>query len=109
MQHLRVRRISARLSGFVKCMREPRFYENPACASVGGDFWFPEKLGNDTSHIAESSVAITICNRCRHREECAEWGINKEVHGIWGGLTARARAPIQRERNIVLREEEDVA
>ena len=24
-------------------MREPREYENPLCAEIGGDFWFPDK------------------------------------------------------------------
>jgi hypothetical protein len=66
-------------------MREPRFYENPACASVGGDFWFPEK------------------HTCPHKAECAEWGIYNEVHGVWGGLTQQDRIPIQRKLNIIIR------
>lgn len=85
-------------------MREPRFYENPSCASVGGDSWFPEKIGNSTSHLTELGVAIIICNRCRHKTECAEWGIKKELHGIWGGLTPKERSIIRDRRNIILKE-----
>ena len=79
-------------------MRDPGFYENPACASVGGDFWFPEKESN-TRDIA---LAKSICGGCLHRTECAEWGIKNERFGIWGGLSENARTRIrnQRSRNI---------
>jgi hypothetical protein len=50
-------------------------------------------------------MAKSICNRCPHRIECAEWGIEKERFGIWGGLTERARQLIRKEKNITLRGE----
>jgi WhiB family transcriptional regulator, redox-sensing transcriptional regulator len=80
-------------------VRDPGLYEDPACASVGGDFWFPEKESN-TRDIA---LAKSICNGCLHRTECAEWGIRKEHFGIWGGLGERERSRIRREKNIHLR------
>jgi len=82
-------------------MREPREYEAPLCAEVGGDYWFPEKGGHDTNNL----MAVRICGQCRHRLECAEWGIHKERHGIWGGLNAKDRKQIRRKRNIILPEE----
>jgi WhiB family redox-sensing transcriptional regulator len=80
-------------------VRDPGFYENPACASVGGDFWFPEKA-SDSVDIA---VAKSICKGCPHRTECAEWGIRNEHFGIWGGLSERERSKIRRQKNIHLR------
>jgi WhiB family redox-sensing transcriptional regulator len=80
-------------------VRDPGLYENPACASVGGDFWFPEKESN-TRDIA---LAKSICGGCLHRAECAEWGIRKEHFGIWGGLSERERSKIRRQKNIHLR------
>ena len=77
-------------------MRDPGFYENPACASVGGDFWFPEKA-SDSGDIA---LAKSICGGCLHRTECAEWGIKNESFGIWGGLSQNARTRIRRKKNI---------
>ena len=88
-------------------MREPRFYENPACATVGGDFWFPEK-SDGTSNSVEMLMAKSICNRCPHRIECAEWGVEKERYGIWGGLTEKQRRLVRQQQNITLRGE-DVA
>ena len=82
-------------------MREPRDYEAPLCAQVGGDNWFPEAGGHHTVVLK----AVSICKQCIHRLECAEWGIYKERHGIWGGLTANDRKRIRRKRNIILPEE----
>ena len=83
-------------------MREPRNYEAPLCAQVGdGDFWFPE-VGYGTSY--ETVVARSICGKCVHQAECAEWGIRYERHGIWGGLTELDRTIIRKKRNIILQE-----
>lgn len=90
-------------------MREPRFYEAPSCATIGGDFWFPD---NDIpgASTADASFAKAICNRCPHKRECAEWGIANEAHGIWGGLTNRARQAVRRDRGIKIHQEgEEVA
>jgi WhiB family redox-sensing transcriptional regulator len=88
-------------------MREPRFYENPACAQVGGDFWFPEK-SDGSSNSVEMLMAKSICRSCPHQSECAEWGIQKERFGIWGGLSENERRNMRRANNIVLKES-DVA
>jgi len=85
-------------------MREPRFYENPSCAQVGGDFWFPEKADGSMNTV-EMAMAKSICNSCPHKAECAEWGIKNESFGIWGGLTETDRRPIRRARNIRVRGE----
>ena len=82
-------------------MREPREYESPLCAQSGGDFWFPE-TGQGTT--AETVCARSICNQCSHKVECAEWGLRKERHGIWGGLTSYDRKIIRKELKISLNE-----
>jgi len=79
-------------------MREPRDYEAPLCAQVGGELWFPDQ-GGDTTIVRK---AVQICKECVHRLECAEWGINYERHGVWGGLTAVEREKIRKKRNIIL-------
>jgi WhiB family redox-sensing transcriptional regulator len=76
-------------------MRPPREFENPLCAQVDGELWFPEKGDN-------SSVAKTICGNCIHITECAEWGTKHESFGIWGGLSAKERQRIRKKNNILL-------
>jgi len=80
-------------------VRDPGLYENPACASVGGDFWFPEK----ETDAKDTALAKSICGGCLHRTECAEWGIRNERFGIWGGLSQAARTKMRAEKNIHLR------
>ena len=86
-------------------MRDPREYESPLCAEVDGEYWFPEDLSgigkNENINLAKS-----ICGNCRHRTECAEWGITRERYGMWGGLTASQRKYIRRKRGIILPPEE---
>lgn len=84
-------------------MREPRFYEDPSCASVGGDFWFPEK-SDGSSNSVEMLIAKSICKSCPHKVECAQWGVEKERFGIWGGTTERERSILRRQLNITLKE-----
>ena len=88
-------------------MREPREYENPLCAQIGGDFWFPDNEG--TVSFSESQYAKSICKACTHKTECAEWGIHKEQFGIWGGLAPRERLAVRRVRRINLGGDEEVA
>ena len=76
-------------------MRPPRDFENPLCAQVDGELWFPDKGGDVTP-------AKKICFQCIHKTECAEWGIKHELHGIWGGLSGRDRRLIRRKKNISL-------
>ena len=99
MLHLRVQWTSVLLSGSDDSMREPRQYEAPLCAQVDGDLWFPEKGEGNPRGLR---LAKQLCGQCKHKIECAEWGIQHERIGIWGGLTARERELIRRKRNIRL-------
>jgi len=91
-------------------MRGPWEYEDPSCASVGGDFWFPEfdrnalTIVNADEKQVEAKVAKSICNGCIHKIECQQWGLKHERYGIWGGLSERERYPIRRRLNIIVEE-----
>ena len=86
-------------------MRDPRNYESPLCAEVGGDLFFPEDIDGN-GKIALIITAKRVCRGCRHLIECAEWAIYNEQFGIWGGLTAYERKKIRRVRKIQVRREE---
>ncbi|MDT0223500.1 WhiB family transcriptional regulator [Gordonia sp. AC31] len=65
---------------------------NALCASVGGDFWHPEK-----GESAEP--ARLICNRCPVKDQCLQWALdNYEKDGIYGGVTAKERHRMVKER-----------
>jgi hypothetical protein len=91
-------------------MRGPWAYENPSCASVGSDFWFPDRDAGDSpvrainAQSEEVKLAISVCNGCAHKFECRQWGIEHERHGIWGGLTEGSRRPFRKLLNITVKE-----
>jgi hypothetical protein len=100
-----VRLTSATQSGFDNYVRDPREYESPLCAEVDGEYWYPEDLFGPGKNES-IALAKRICGNCRHRTECAEWGINFERFGMWGGLTANQRRVIRKKRGILLPREE---
>lgn len=58
--------------------------------------------------------AQKVCQRCPVRERCLDYAINNNItHGIWGGLTTRARRELATARrnneDIDLRRETTVA
>jgi hypothetical protein len=81
-------------------VREPREYENPLCAEIGGDFWFPERDDPENRKLLDPSYAKSICRSCIHRTECAQWGIKNERFGIWGGLTEYERTLLRTRSKI---------
>lgn len=89
-------------------MREPWKYEDPLCREIGSELFFAERSSGLTQVYAQH--AKKICGKCIHKTDCAEWGINNERHGIWGGLTQQQIRYIRRQRRIILRDEgEEVA
>ncbi len=68
--------------------------------------FFPDKENEGKLVRLSIKSAKSICHSCQHIVECAEWGIRKETHGIWGGLTDSDRRKIRKERRITLEEEQ---
>jgi WhiB family redox-sensing transcriptional regulator len=67
---------------------------------VGIEFFFTdEENERDTSVYA---LGKTICSGCSIRQQCLEWAVKHEAHGLWGGTTPRERQMMRRKRNIVL-------
>ncbi len=70
----------------------PDFEGRAACAEIGGDDWFPE-IGGSTREIKR------VCSTCEIVEQCLLWALdNKELFGVWGGLTLRERNKLRRQR-----------
>ena len=74
-------------------MRQPWQYERPACRNLEPDLFVEETRDN-------LPIAINICRQCEHQTECAEYGINVMVIGVWGGLTSQQRADIAKRQGI---------
>lgn len=91
-------------------MRAPWHYESPGCASVGGNFWFPEKdvveggIETFAGHSQEAQMAKAVCGSCIHKQECLQWGLKHELFGIWGGSTSKERQQMRARLRITLKE-----
>ena len=75
-------------------------FSQARCKEVGIEFFFTdEENERDTSVYA---LGKTICSGCSLRQQCLEWAVKHEAHGLWGGSTPRERQMMRRKRNIVL-------
>lgn len=83
---------------------EPWTFENPLCSQIGTETFFEdsEKLNSKGTAREDYKAAINVCSSCIHISECAEWAINHELFGIWGGTTPNQRKAIRRQRNIII-------
>jgi hypothetical protein len=71
--------------------------EDPQCYNYP-DAFYPDKGGGLMP--SELKWAKDTCNTCPLKLICGEYGIRWERHGVWGGLSAKERADIRRERKI---------
>jgi len=75
-------------------------FSQARCKEVGIEFFFTDDENErDTSVYA---IGKTICSGCSLRQQCLEWAVKHEAHGLWGGSTPRERQMMRRKRNIVL-------
>ena len=81
-------------------VRPPWEFEDPVCAEVGTEIFFGKD--QDELHMLSNRIpqdtykdAKAICQTCKHLLECADWGIENEVHGVWGGLSPLDRKKIR--------------
>lgn len=65
-----------------------------ACRDVDPELFYPDSRDGGV-RIAE---AAAVCAGCPVRAQCREWGLQRELHGIWGGLTENDRHAIRSRR-----------
>jgi WhiB family redox-sensing transcriptional regulator len=63
------------------------------CAQVDvGDLWFPTAQDDGTQ-------AKRVCGLCVVKAECLDYALSNDIpHGIWGGLGARSRLRMMRQK-----------
>ncbi len=75
-------------------------FSQARCREVGTEFFFTEE--NNETNISVYALGKTICSGCSVRQQCLEWAVRHEAHGLWGGMTPRERMLIRKKRNIIL-------
>ena len=81
--------------------RGPWEFEEPLCAEVGVEiFYTDDKDDMRVDSMSTYAMASSICRKCVHIGEFAEWAIKNELFGFWGGLTPKDRTNIRRRKRI---------
>jgi hypothetical protein len=79
----------------------PWRYETPLCKNLGVNYYYLEEDTGSLDNNIKKEIK-KLCNSCSHQSDCANWGLNKEIWGIWGGLTASERRHIRNYKGIKL-------
>lgn len=75
--------------------KPPAWVSDALCAQVDNDGFFPEK--NDVGGAVRA--AKKVCSMCPVTEKCLEYALDNEIrHGIWGGVSDRARLKLEKAR-----------
>lgn len=72
--------------------------EEAACQDIDSDLFF-------SSDDGEQKQALELCRACPVQRECLRYAIDqREMYGIWGGMTESERRSIIRDRRRQRRE-----
>lgn len=75
-------------------LRYPNFdNDNPPECTRHPELFFPEK---DHPLSLATQRAKSICSRCPHKKQCADWATTNKEAGIWGGTTEQERRDTRR-------------
>ena len=81
--------------------RGPWEFEEPLCAEVGVEiFYTDDKDEKKVESMSTYAMANSICKKCPHKNECAEWDIKHELFGFWGGLSPKERTNLRRDKRM---------
>lgn len=70
----------------------PDWVDDAVCTRAEPELFFPEKGGT-------TRPALALCAECPVQPECLDYAITNNIHhGVWGGMSERARARL-RQRN----------
>jgi len=78
--------------------------DDAACRHHGNDAWFPfdateEARRPSVSERSRYSEAKAVCLACPVRSDCLNYALDNHIaHGMWGGITPRARQQMTRSR-----------
>ena len=59
-------------------------WTNANCIGTDVEAFYPDKGEN-------AREAVAVCRRCEIVNECFEYGLKRELHGVWGGTLPAER------------------
>lgn len=80
----------------------PAYTGTEPCVGSWGLFYADADNGDHVDARHRVNWAVEMCATCPMVNPCGQWGIERETHGIWGGLSEKARHQIRRVQGIPL-------
>lgn len=68
--------------------REP-WMEDANCVTSDAEIFFPDKGGS-------TKDAKLVCSNCDVRNDCLSFALDRDDHGVWGGLSQFERRRLKR-------------
>lgn len=72
-----------------------QLWKQANCANEDIEVFFPEE---PSTRVANTLKAKALCNSCPIQQQCLDYALQNEDHGIWGGMTAAERVAYSRLR-----------
>ncbi|WP_323098116.1 WhiB family transcriptional regulator [Intrasporangium sp. YIM S08009] len=83
--------LHGRSDSMLRTLARGGWKERGTCNQTDPELWFA-----DTSRRVKARAAL-ICGSCPVRRQCLAWAlVFDEEYGVWGGLDATGRLPLQR-------------
>lgn len=80
-----------------KAPKYPKTTGFEPCATTDPEIWFPER---SNQYLKIMAIAKSLCHTCPIMYECAQYAIQTDVEGIWGGTNEKERRAIQHAQKI---------
>lgn len=85
----------------------PKFNGSQICASLPTDLYYRDSNPNISIEEKKQLQIMrrqvrNLCYKCEFINECLEWALHHERHGVWGGKTEEERVIIRKDRNITV-------
>jgi len=85
----------------------PKFDGSQNCASVGG-FGYPEENISSGGAATVNAMFKRVCQGCSYIDECKEYALAHELHGVWGGTTPHERDAMRRKMGITVTSPDEI-
>ena len=74
--------------------------EQGLCATEDPDLFFPDHDERTAAFANQAEQAKQICFRCPIMSTCADYSLQYEEYGVWGGMTPSERRKERKDQGL---------
>jgi len=81
-------------------VKYPDYTGDEACAEIGVEFFYLDEHSGTPKNMLK--MFKEMCIQCPIYDDCLEWAVRHERHGLWAGTTPRTRSNMRYNRGIMI-------